>query len=316
MRAALEAAALASGGAGPFLVVNADLPCVTARDLLALAGAVPDDGLALAPAADGTTNALALSSLAGLFAPLYGPGSAERFAALGPSRLVEAPNLMDDVDTVADLERLRGRLGPRTRSVLTSLRAGSGRVKATVLSGGVGGARFLRGVLAVVDPDNVTIIGNVGDDIEVLGLHVSPDLDSVLYALAGVADEERGWGRADESWNALDDRGRARRRGLVPARRPRHRPPPRPHAAAARAACRSRRRRRGLRPRSGCACALLPATDDPLRTFVETPAGTFPFQEWFVARGHRDEVDARPLHGRAGRDGRRPACSRRSTTPT
>jgi 2-phospho-L-lactate guanylyltransferase len=124
VRAGLEAAALASGGSGPFLVVNADLPCVTARDLLALAGAVPDDGLALAPAADGTTNALALSSLA-VFAPVYGPGSAKRFAALGPSLTVEAPNLMDDVDIAADLERLRGRLGPRTRSVLTTLRSGA-----------------------------------------------------------------------------------------------------------------------------------------------------------------------------------------------
>ena len=124
VRAGLEAAALAAGGAGPFLVVNADLPCVTPRDLLALAGAVPDDGLALAPAADGTTNALALSSLA-VFAPVYGPGSAERFAALAPSRTVEAPNLMDDVDTAADLGRLRGRLGPRTRSALTTLRAGA-----------------------------------------------------------------------------------------------------------------------------------------------------------------------------------------------
>jgi 2-phospho-L-lactate guanylyltransferase len=124
VRAGLEAASLASGGAGPFIVVNADLPCVTARDLLALAGAVPDDGLALAPATDGTTNALALSSLA-VYSPVYGPGSAERFAALGPSRTVEAPNLMDDVDTAADLERVRGRLGPRTRSVLTTLRAGA-----------------------------------------------------------------------------------------------------------------------------------------------------------------------------------------------
>jgi 2-phospho-L-lactate guanylyltransferase len=124
VRAGLEAAALAAGGVGPLLVVNADLPCVTARDLLALAGAVPDGGLALAPAADGTTNALALSS-AGLFVPVYGPGSAERFAALGPSREVDAPNLIDDVDTVADLERLRGRLGPRTRSVLASLRTGA-----------------------------------------------------------------------------------------------------------------------------------------------------------------------------------------------
>jgi 2-phospho-L-lactate guanylyltransferase len=123
VRAGLEAAALASGGVGPLLVVNADLPCVTARDLLALAGAVPDDGLALARAEDGTTNALGLSA-AGIFVPLYGPGSAERFAALGPSRLVDAPNLMDDVDSVADLERLRERLGPRTRSVLASLLAG------------------------------------------------------------------------------------------------------------------------------------------------------------------------------------------------
>jgi 2-phospho-L-lactate guanylyltransferase len=124
VRAGLEAAALASGGAGTFLVVNADLPCVTARDLLALAGAVPDGGLALASAADGTTNALALSSLA-VFAPVYGPGSADRFAALAPSRVVDAPNLIDDVDTGADLERLRRRLGPRTRSVLTTLRAGA-----------------------------------------------------------------------------------------------------------------------------------------------------------------------------------------------
>ena len=77
VRAGLEAASLASGGVGPFLVVNADLPCVTARDLLALAGAVPDDGLALAPAADGTTNALALASPA-VFAPVYGRGSARR----------------------------------------------------------------------------------------------------------------------------------------------------------------------------------------------------------------------------------------------
>jgi 2-phospho-L-lactate/phosphoenolpyruvate guanylyltransferase len=124
VRAGLHAAALAGGAAGPFLVVNADLPCVTARDLLTLAGAVIEGGLAVAPAADGTTNALGLSSPE-LFVPVYGPGSAARFAALAPSHLVEAPNLIDDVDTVADLERLRGRLGPRTRSVLESIRAGA-----------------------------------------------------------------------------------------------------------------------------------------------------------------------------------------------
>lgn len=120
VRAGLDAAALAAGGIGPFLVVNADLPCVTARDLLALAGAVPADGLALAIAADGTTNALALAS-PDVFQPLYGPGSAARFAELAPSRAVEAPNLVDDVDTLADLDRVRDRLGAHTRTVLATL---------------------------------------------------------------------------------------------------------------------------------------------------------------------------------------------------
>jgi len=117
-------AAIAAGAATPVVVVNADLPCVAPRDLLALAGAVPAGGLAIAPAADGTTNALALAAPE-LFAPLYGPGSAARFAVLGPSRLLELPNLMDDVDTAADLERLEMRLGPHTRRVLACLRAGA-----------------------------------------------------------------------------------------------------------------------------------------------------------------------------------------------
>ena len=164
-------------------------------------------------------------------------------------------------------------------------------MKVTVLSGGIGGARFLRGVVSVVEPDNVSIIGNVGDDIEVLDLHVSPDLDSILYALAGVADEERGWGRADESWNALTTAGELggdawfrlgdRDIGLHLVRTQLMREGTPLSEVTARLA-----RAFGLR------CTLLPATDDPLRTFIETPAGTFPFQTWFVARGHRDEVDA------------------------
>jgi 2-phospho-L-lactate guanylyltransferase (CobY/MobA/RfbA family) len=120
VRAALDAATVAAAPA-PFLVVNADLPCVTPRDLLALAGAVPEDGIALVRAADGTTNALALSRES-IFAPLYGPGSAERFAALSQARAIDAPNLVDDVDTAADLERVAERLGPHTRRVLAALR--------------------------------------------------------------------------------------------------------------------------------------------------------------------------------------------------
>jgi LPPG:FO 2-phospho-L-lactate transferase len=164
-------------------------------------------------------------------------------------------------------------------------------MKVTVLSGGVGGARFLRGVVSVVDPRDVTVIGNVGDDVEVLGLHVSPDLDSILYALAGVADEERGWGRADETWNALEAAGALggeawfrlgdRDIGLHLVR-----------TQALRAGVPLSEATARLSRAFGLECALLPATDEPLRTFVETAAGTFPFQTWFVARQHRDEVDA------------------------
>jgi 2-phospho-L-lactate guanylyltransferase (CobY/MobA/RfbA family) len=116
-------AALAGVVESPVLVVNADLPAVIARDLLALLGSIPSGGVAVAAAADGTTNALGLDN-AGLFEPLYGPGSAERFSALPRSRLVEIPNLRDDVDTLADLERLESRLGANTQRALDSLRAG------------------------------------------------------------------------------------------------------------------------------------------------------------------------------------------------
>jgi 2-phospho-L-lactate guanylyltransferase (CobY/MobA/RfbA family) len=119
--AAVEAA-LADLHEAPVLVVNADLPAVTPRDLLALLGSIPPEGIAVAAAADGTTNALGLSAH-GLFEPLYGPGSAERFLRLAPSRLVEIPNLADDVDALADLERLEPRVGPRTLAALESLRS-------------------------------------------------------------------------------------------------------------------------------------------------------------------------------------------------
>ena len=160
-----------------------------------------------------------------------------------------------------------------------------------VLSGGVGGARFLRGLVDVVDPEDVTIVGNVGDDVGVLGLHVSPDLDSILYALAGLADEERGWGRANETWNALESAAALggeswfrlgdRDIGLHLVR-----------TQAIRAGEPLSRITQRIADRLGLAARLLPASDDELRTWIETPAGAFPFQEWFVARGHRDEVVA------------------------
>jgi LPPG:FO 2-phospho-L-lactate transferase len=73
-----------------------------------------------------------------------------------------------------------------------------------VLSGGFGGAKFVRALVETLGGPNVSAIVTVGDDLEALGVHVSPDRDSVLYALAGVMDERRGWGRDDETWNALE----------------------------------------------------------------------------------------------------------------
>jgi 2-phospho-L-lactate guanylyltransferase len=100
--AAVEAA-LREIGPGPVLIVNSDLPSVTADDLRALHEAIPERGIALAPAPDGTTNALGLSDTT-LFAPLYGQGSAARFRAHAEHAVdIVRPGLRDDVDTPADL---------------------------------------------------------------------------------------------------------------------------------------------------------------------------------------------------------------------
>jgi len=171
-------------------------------------------------------------------------------------------------------------------------------MKVAILSGGVGGARFVRGVVDVVAPADVTVIGNVGDDLEVLGLYVSPDLDSILYALAGLNDEERGWGRAGESWEALAAAGgwggeswfRLGDRDIgLHLVRTQALSAGEPLSAVTRRLCEA----------AGIETALLPATDDELRTWLETPAGLFSFQEWFVGRGHRDEVDGVRFIGEA-----------------
>jgi LPPG:FO 2-phospho-L-lactate transferase len=171
-------------------------------------------------------------------------------------------------------------------------------MKVAVLSGGVGGARFVQGLVEVIEPSDLTVIGNVGDDVEVLGLHVSPDLDSILYALAGLNDEERGWGRADETWRALETAGELGGEtwfqlgdldlGLHLVR-----------TQALRSGEPLSSITRRLAEALGIDASVLPATDDRLRTWIETPAGEFPFQEWFVARGHRDEVDRVRFEGHA-----------------
>ena len=171
-------------------------------------------------------------------------------------------------------------------------------MKAVLLSGGGGGARFARGLQAVLDPGELTVIGNVGDDLDILGLHISPDLDSLVYTLGGLIDLERRWGRADETWNALESisawggpdwfRLGDRDLGLHLVR-----------ATALAEGTTLSQITRDLALRAGVESVLLPASDDDLRTHVTTPAGTFPFQEWFVGRHHKDDVDAVDYRGAA-----------------
>jgi len=169
-------------------------------------------------------------------------------------------------------------------------------VRVAVLAGGLGGSRFARALGETLDPRDVAVVGNVGDDLEVSGLHVSPDLDTILYTLAGLLDEDKGWGRAEETWNAretavqlgaetwfqLGDRDLGLHLVRTEALR---RGEPLSSVTA--------RLVRAL----GVEATLLPATDARLRTWVETPAGELSFQEWFVRRQHRDEVDGVRFEG-------------------
>ncbi len=162
-------------------------------------------------------------------------------------------------------------------------------MRVALLSGGGGGARFARGLAGALPAGDLTVVGNVGDDVEILGMHVSPDLDSLLYTLAGLIDDERGWGRAGETWSALGAAGEWGGEdwfrlgdldlGLHLVRTQRLREGASLSEVTAE-----------LAARRGVATRILPATDGRLRTLVETEAGTFPFQEWYVGRGHRDEA--------------------------
>lgn len=173
----------------------------------------------------------------------------------------------------------------------------------TVLAGGLGGSRAVDALARALGPGRVTAIVNVGDDLEFLGLRVSPDLDTVLYTLSGLLDEERGWGVRDETysaratadalgaetWFTLGDRDI----GLHLVR-----------TAALRAGEPLSSVTARLAARLGIAARLLPATDDELRTFVLTDAGELDFQTWFVRRRHADRVlgveyrgEARPAPG-------------------
>ncbi|TMK22567.1 MAG: 2-phospho-L-lactate transferase [Actinobacteria bacterium] len=170
-----------------------------------------------------------------------------------------------------------------------------------VLAGGVGAARFLRGVVRVVDPADVTVIGNTGDDVEMYGVHVSPDLDIVIYTLGGAIDEERGWGLAGDThrmleelralgtdaWFTLGDRDY----GVCLARTLAERTGEPLSSITARMA-----------DRFGAGIRLLPMTDDPVATRVlvldeEGHELDLHFQEYWVGRRARDEVVSVRLDG-------------------
>lgn len=156
-------------------------------------------------------------------------------------------------------------------------------MKVVALSGGVGGAKLCDGLARALPPENLTIIVNTGDDFEHLGLWICPDLDTVVYTLAGVASPETGWGRADESWNFLHELGRLggpswfnigdkdlafhhRRKQLLDS------------------GLRLSEAVAALGRQLGLQVDVLPMSDDRVGTLVLTEAGSMPFQHYFVAR--------------------------------
>jgi len=168
-----------------------------------------------------------------------------------------------------------------------------------VLAGGVGAARFLRGLAAVVPPQDITVVVNVGDDLDLYGLRICPDLDSITYWLAGLVHPEQQWGRADERftvrdelvrlgdepWFTLGDRDlalhlyrTARLRDGVPL-----------SAVTA-----------DVTRRHGLTLRLLPVTDDRLETRIHTSDGRdLHFQEWWVGARARPDVASIEYRGAA-----------------
>jgi LPPG:FO 2-phospho-L-lactate transferase len=169
-------------------------------------------------------------------------------------------------------------------------------MKVTLLAGGVGGAKLAHGFQQVLDPGDLTVIVNVGDDTELFGLQVSPDLDTVLYTLAGLADPEAGWGIAGDTWSAL--------RMLA-----RYGEPTWFRIGDADLATHVRRTRllregatltdatAALAAALGITGRVLPATDDRLRTMLATDVGELDFQDYFVARHQEPEVRGIRLAG-------------------
>jgi LPPG:FO 2-phospho-L-lactate transferase len=157
------------------------------------------------------------------------------------------------------------------------------------LAGGVGAAKLLRGLVKVVSPRNLVIVGNVGDDVELYGLHISPDLDIIMYTLAGIVDEAKGWGVSGDTFHCLEMLGRLGfetwfRLGDMDL---------------AIHIIRTKMLREGLTLSQataklckmlGVEANLIPASNDPVRTKVQSGDLLLDFQEYFVKRGTMDTV--------------------------
>jgi LPPG:FO 2-phospho-L-lactate transferase len=157
------------------------------------------------------------------------------------------------------------------------------------LAGGVGAARFLEGLTRVVPAAEVYVVGNTGDDTEIYGLHISPDLDTVVYTLAGLANPVQGWGihndtfeslaalgrLGEEAWFQLGDRDLATHIFRTNQLR---------SGAALSAVTAHMAKKLGVRS------SVVPMTDDPVRTIVQTSRGNLAFQTYFVKRRAKDRV--------------------------
>ena len=157
------------------------------------------------------------------------------------------------------------------------------------LAGGVGGAKLAQGLALALPPGELSVVVNTADDFELYGLRICPDLDTVLYTLAGIADPVNGWGIAGDTHHAL---GQIAAYGRDPWFRLGDRD-------IATHILRTERLRQGatlteavaeLAAACGVASRLLPMTDDPVATLVDTPGGRLAFQDYFVARRQRDDV--------------------------
>ncbi len=172
------------------------------------------------------------------------------------------------------------------------------RERVTVLSGGIGGVKLVEGLQELLDPDALSVICNTGDDQEFWGLHVSPDVDTVLYTLSGLINRDQGWGLDSESFQALEllerygeptwfklgDRDLATH--IL-------------RTAWLREGQRLTEVTAELAQRLGIACAVIPMSDDRLRTVVVTPDGELDFQEYFVRRRFETPVDEVRFDGAA-----------------